>query len=222
MRRQDRPLTHDWIWSAIDALASRNGLTASGLARLAGLDPTAFNRSKRLTPEGRPRWPNTESIAKVLKATGTALGEFATLQLDRPLGVPLGGAGLGELSGIAIIAEIRRAVVSNWDPTPAPACASESGTLPAPAWRKFAVSVGDSSLEPVYSLGNILVVSEEAKPRAGDRVLAKPAGMPVIPCLLLTTTATHIELGKFSDTTQRLSVRQCDLDWMARIILALQ
>ena len=47
-------LTHDWIWNAIDALARHNELSSSGLARLAGLDPTAFNPSKRFTPEGRP------------------------------------------------------------------------------------------------------------------------------------------------------------------------
>ena len=40
-------LTHAQIWSAIDRLAARAGLTASGLARRAGLDPTTFNKSKR-------------------------------------------------------------------------------------------------------------------------------------------------------------------------------
>jgi phage repressor protein C with HTH and peptisase S24 domain len=74
-------LTHAWIWGAIDALAERRGLTPSGLARLAGLDPTAFNRSKRFTPEGRPRWPSTESLSKLLEATGTSLDEFAAIDV---------------------------------------------------------------------------------------------------------------------------------------------
>ena len=59
-------LTHAQVWSAIDRLAARAGLSASGLARRAGLDPTTFNKSKRITPEGRARWPSTESIAKAL------------------------------------------------------------------------------------------------------------------------------------------------------------
>ena len=42
-------LTHGKIWTAIDALARRYGLTPSGLARRAGLDATAFNPSKRTT-----------------------------------------------------------------------------------------------------------------------------------------------------------------------------
>ena len=54
-------LTHGKIWTAIDALARRYGLTPSGLARRAGLDATAFNPSKRTTTEGRPRWPTALS-----------------------------------------------------------------------------------------------------------------------------------------------------------------
>ncbi len=65
-------LSHEKVWAAIDALASQNGLSPSGLARRAGLDPTAFNPSKRVAGDGRPRWPSTESLAKVLAATGEA------------------------------------------------------------------------------------------------------------------------------------------------------
>ena len=72
-------LSHDQIWSALDAIAAQSGLTPSGLARKAGLDPTAFNRSKRMASDGRPRWPSTESIAKVLDATGASLDEFMAL-----------------------------------------------------------------------------------------------------------------------------------------------
>src|SRR3712207_8520104 len=80
-------LTHDRIWAAIDQLAERYGMSASGLARKAGLDPTSFNRSKRTSPEGRDRWPSTESVAKVLKATGAGLEEFLRLiepDLEKP------------------------------------------------------------------------------------------------------------------------------------------
>ena len=72
-------LTHAQVWSAIDRLAARAGLSASGLARRAGLDPTTFNKSKRITPQGRARWPSTESIAKALTATGTPFDTFVGL-----------------------------------------------------------------------------------------------------------------------------------------------
>src|SRR5512146_609725 len=71
-------LTHGKIWTAIDALARRYGLSPSGL------DATAFNPSKRVTTEGRPRWPTTESLAKVLSATGATLDEFVDLLDEGP------------------------------------------------------------------------------------------------------------------------------------------
>ena len=68
--------SHDKIWEAIDSLAARHALTPSGLARKAGLDPTSFNKSKRSSSDGRHRWPSTESIYKILEATGSTLEEF--------------------------------------------------------------------------------------------------------------------------------------------------
>ena len=71
--------THDEIWSAIDRLAESKGLSASGLARLAGLDPTAFNRSKRISPNGKPRWPSTESLSRILAVTECTMSELHSL-----------------------------------------------------------------------------------------------------------------------------------------------
>src|ERR1700759_3506222 len=76
-------LTHSQIWNAIDRLAARSKLTPSGLAKKAGLDPTTFNKSKRVTPEGRERWPSTESLAKSLAATGFTIDHFVSLIVDR-------------------------------------------------------------------------------------------------------------------------------------------
>ena len=75
-------LTHDQIWNALDRLAERAGLSASALAKRAGLDPTTFNKSKRITPDGRERWPSTESVAKALAATGTTVDTFVQLIED--------------------------------------------------------------------------------------------------------------------------------------------
>src|SRR5262249_13497547 len=72
-------LRHSEIWRALDRLAAKHGLSASGLARRAGLDPTAFNKSKRRSPTGKPRWPSTESVSKVLNATNESLTGFLAL-----------------------------------------------------------------------------------------------------------------------------------------------
>ena len=90
------PLSHAQLWKAVDRLAARQGMTASGLARRAGLDATSFNPSKRFGPgePPRPRWPSTESVTRILEATGVSLSEFAALADDvrpAPATVPLLG-----------------------------------------------------------------------------------------------------------------------------------
>jgi phage repressor protein C with HTH and peptisase S24 domain len=71
--------THDDIWKAIDLLAAEYGYSPSGLAKKAGLDPTTFNKSKRLSADGKPRWPSTESISKILAVTNCTMAEFFAL-----------------------------------------------------------------------------------------------------------------------------------------------
>jgi DNA-binding phage protein len=66
------------LWSAIEKIAASHGLTPSGLAKQAGLHATAFNKSKRVKPNG-PRWPSTETIADVLAVTGMTWAEFGRM-----------------------------------------------------------------------------------------------------------------------------------------------
>src|SRR6202158_5761464 len=79
MARAPRVLTHEQIWRALDRLAGRAGLSASALAKKSGLDPTTFNKSKRITADGRERWPSTESVAKALAATNSSIDTFVQL-----------------------------------------------------------------------------------------------------------------------------------------------
>lgn len=70
--------THDQIWQGIDRLANAHGFSPSGLAKKAGLDPTSFNKSKRISPDGKPRWPSTESLSKVLAVTNSTMSDFTS------------------------------------------------------------------------------------------------------------------------------------------------
>src|SRR6266446_7001288 len=74
-----RMLTHGQIWTALDRLAERAGLSPSGLAKRSGLDPTTFNKSKRITGDGRERWPSTESVSKALAAANASIDTFVQL-----------------------------------------------------------------------------------------------------------------------------------------------
>ena len=61
-------MQHGDIWRGVDRLAHKHGMSPSRLAKLAGLDATAFNKSKRVSKTGRLRWPSTESLARALAA----------------------------------------------------------------------------------------------------------------------------------------------------------
>lgn len=113
-------LTHGQVWAALDRLAERAGLSPSGLARRAGLDPTTFNKSKRITPDGRERWPSTESLAKALAATGSTMDTYVQLIGDhgrdqhfapQPPGTPIRRGDrvvVKTVAGEVLIRELRR------------------------------------------------------------------------------------------------------------------
>ena len=71
-------MTHNELWNGIYNLASEFNISCSKLAKISGLDPTVFNRSKQYTNSGKPRWISICSLARIMDATGISLAEFAT------------------------------------------------------------------------------------------------------------------------------------------------
>lgn len=204
-------LRHADIWHAIDALARQNGLSPSGLARAAGLDPTTFNKSKRVTPGGRKRWPGTESVSKVLDATHCSLGNFVAL---------FGGTGDGVVQRIPIIgyAEAGRSgyfddagypVATGWDEVLFP----DIGDANA-----FALEISGDSMEPVYRNGDTIIVSPAADIRRGDRVVVKTAKGEVMAKELTRKTARKLELGSVNAAHPTISLNVDDIVWMSRIL----
>jgi len=74
--KKELTMTHQEIWQAIDNFAVQHNMSCSGLAKFSGLDATTFNKSKRWSKYGQPRWPSTCSIAKILNSTGKSLEDF--------------------------------------------------------------------------------------------------------------------------------------------------
>src|SRR6201997_2233019 len=157
-------LTHAQIWKALDRLAARAGLSASGLAKKAGLDPTTFNKSKRITPDGRARWPSTESVAKSLAATGTPFDVFVQLvDNNRPLpkrSVPL--IGLAQAGKAGFFDDAGFPVGHGWDEIPIPTVTDE---------HAYALEISGKSMEPAYRDDAVVIVSPGASVRRGDRVV---------------------------------------------------
>jgi phage repressor protein C with HTH and peptisase S24 domain len=207
-------LTHAQIWTALDRLAARAGLSPSGLAKKAGLDPTTFNKSKRVTPEGRPRWPSTESVAKSLAATGVTMDTF--VQLIDPGGrtaraVPL--IGLAQAGSGGYFDDGGFPVGKGWDEIPFPAVNDENA---------YALEISGNSMEPAYRDGTVIVVSPAASIRRGDRVAVKTRDGEVMVKELKRRTSKSIELRSINPDHAERSLSVRDVLWIARIVWASQ
>ena len=210
-------LTHADVWRGIDNLAARHDLSASGLARKAVLDPTTFNKSKRTTKEGKQRWPSTESLAKILDATGSSLSEFIALMDGGPAKgaaiqrVPSAGLELAGRPGM--FDRNGRPNGSHWDQVLFP-------DLDDP--DVYALEVAGSKLEPTYRDGERLIVSPGAELRRGDRVLVKTNDGELLVMRLLRRTALKIELVPLVGATVTRTLNGGEVDWMCRIVWASQ
>jgi phage repressor protein C with HTH and peptisase S24 domain len=208
-------LTHAQIWSALDRLAARAGLSPSGLAKRSGLDPTTFNKSKRVTPEGRPRWPSTESVAKALAATGVTIDTFVQLIEDSgrmPVqAVPL--IGLAEAGSGGYFDDGGFPVGKGWDEIAFPALKDE---------HAYALEISGDSMTPAYRDGDVIVVSPAAPIRRGDRVVVKTNDDEVMVKELKRRTSKTIELRSLNPAHKERSLAARDVLWMARIVWASQ
>jgi phage repressor protein C with HTH and peptisase S24 domain len=209
-------LTHAQVWSAIDRLAKHAGLSASGLAKRAGLDPTTFNKSKRITPQGRARWPSTESIAKALAATGTPFDAFVTLiepasssATVKP--VPL--LGFAEAGNGGYFDDGGFPAGSGWDEIAFPAVNDE---------HAYALEISGPSMEPAYRDGNVIVVSPSAPTRRGDRVVVRTKSGEVMVKELKRRTAKSLELKSLNAGQTDDTLAMSDVLWIARILWASQ
>jgi phage repressor protein C with HTH and peptisase S24 domain len=209
-------LSHARIWTAIDRLAERYGLSASGLARKAGLDATSFNRSKRTSPDGRDRWPSTESISKILNATGASLDEFMRL-VDPGVGqartmIPLIGltqAGAGRF----FTDEGMPTSGPGWEEVEFPDLSNE---------KVFALEVQGDSMQPLYRDGDVLIVSPTANVRKGDRIVVRTKGGEVTAKELKRRTAKSIELRSLNAEHPDRVIATNEIAWMARVMWARQ
>src|SRR5206468_1685575 len=183
--KAQRILTHDQIWVALDRLAARAGLSPSGLAKRAGLDPTTFNKSKRVTSDGRERWPSTESIAKALAAADCAIESF----------VRLIGDGAGDGRNVPLLSLAQAAASGAFDESGFPSGKgwSEIALPSAEDSHLFALEISGDALAPAYRDGDVILVSPGTPIRKGDRVVVKMRAGEVVIATLKRRTAKVLE-----------------------------
>jgi phage repressor protein C with HTH and peptisase S24 domain len=220
-------MRHEDIWRAIDALAAENGLSASGLAKKAGLDATTFNKSKRIAPAakgaGKPRWPSTESVAKILAATGATMEEFTALVTGNaaaPARAASGGAarripliGFAQAGASGYFDDAGYPVGGSWDEIALP-------EIPDP--HAYAVEISGDSMEPVYRDGDLVIASPGAPVRRGDRVVVRTTGGEVMAKELSRQSARRIELASLNPAHPDRGFDVGEITWMHRIVWASQ
>lgn len=209
-------LSHDQIWAAIESLAARHDLSVSGLARKAGLDSTAFNISKRIAAEGRKRWPSTESISKILQATGASLEEFL---------FSAGSGSYGQVSRkIRLIGFAQAGSGGFFDDGGFPAgSAWDEASFPnVPDDHAYALEIAGESMLPVYRDGDVIIVSPAAAVRRGDRVVVRTREGEVLAKELKRQTGKTLELKSLNAEHEDRSFAMSDIDWMARIVWSSQ
>jgi phage repressor protein C with HTH and peptisase S24 domain len=208
-------LSHTHIWAAIDALATKFSTTPSGLARLAGLDSTSFNKSKRASTDvpARPRWPSTESLAKLLDATGIKFSEFALLAEGRQPGQGIPLIGFAEAGQGGFFDDAGFPLGQGWDEI----------TFPGQNGGLYALEISGDSMLPLYRDGDRIIVDPHIQNlRRGDRVVVKTNESEVMAKELVRLSARTVELRSLNPDYPDRLIDRIDVAWIARIVWASQ
>lgn len=206
-------LSHKQIWGAIDALAARHGHSPSGLAKAAGLDPTTFNKSKRLGPQGRLRWPSTESLSRILQATASNLDDFVGLMARGN-----SSRGSRQLPYLKLKDAAKKKIFDG------------DGRPVSKAWGKlafpdltddaaFALEITNDSAAPLFQIGDVIVVSPAAKVKRDDLVVMKGKdGVAVM--RFVRQTMKRLELKALNPEMPDRVMERETVDWIARVVWA--
>jgi phage repressor protein C with HTH and peptisase S24 domain len=212
--KASKMLTHDQIWTALDRLAERAGLSPSGLAKRSGLDPTTFNKSKRITPDGRERWPSTESVAKALTASNSSIDTFVQLIGDgarNVQSVPL--LGFAQAGSGGHFDDGGFPSGKGWDEVALPAINDE---------HAYALEISGDQMKPAYRDGDVILVSPGTPIRRGDRVVVKTRAGEVMIKELKRRTAKALELQSLNPSHADRTLAAAEVEWIARIVWASQ
>jgi len=212
--KSPRLLTHGQVWAALDRLAERAGMSPSGLARRAGLDPTTFNKSKRVAADGRERWPSMESVSKALAATNASIDTFVQLIGDGARGV----------QSVPLLDLAQAGAGGHFDDSGFPSGKGwDEIALPSPNdEHAYALEISGDSMRPAYRDGDVIVVSPGTPIRRGDRVVVRTTGGEMMVKELKRRTARTLELQSLNPAQADRALDAGDIAWIARIVWASQ
>ena len=208
-------LTFNEIWRGIDALAQNKGMSVSGLAGKAGLNSTTFNKSKRVGADGKKRWPSTESVNKVLEATGTTLDEFMYFAAGQRADLTY------PKRTIPLLSLTKADKDGYFDANGLPCDEGKWDAVDFPDGlngNAYALEVADDNMAPLYRDGDRLIVQPAADVRKGDRIVVKTTKGEVLIRELKRKSAMLLELVTLGAKSESRTLNTSEVVWIARIL----
>jgi phage repressor protein C with HTH and peptisase S24 domain len=208
--------THEAIWGAIDRLAKISGYSASGLAIKAGLDPTSFNKSKRIQPNGKARWPSMESISKILSVTNTAMFDFVGLMEDD---APYPADSQATKQAIPVLGFTQAGRDGYFDTDGAP-ITDKWGEVPLDNFTGadlFALEVNGDSMLPLYRDGDLIIISPDDALKNGDRGVFKLANGEIMVKEVAQANKSGFTLKSFNPDFDDIKLARTDVLWQGRV-----
>jgi phage repressor protein C with HTH and peptisase S24 domain len=208
-------LTHEKIWLAIERLAQHSGFSTSGLAKKAGLDPTSFNRSKRIGVDGKPRWPSTESVARILEATGFSMTDFIGLietetnSNSKVTKIPL--LNLSQAHKKDFFDVSGKPYSQAWDSIHFPHPFKDDDGL-------YALEISGTGFYPLFREGDRIIISPSSPVRRGDRVVIRTVNSKILLKEILRQTATKVEVKSLGQDENLTIFTPDEINWIARIV----
>ncbi len=202
-------MQYNQVWNAVDKLAKMQGLSPSGLAKKAGLDATTFNKSKRLRPDGKKRWPSLESINKIIEVSGITFEQFSHLGDDDDKVIQLNNVipfiKLSKLKNCDIYQ--KQVVTDDW----------EKIRFPDANENLFAVEICGDKFSPLFPDGSVLIVCKNSEIRRDDKIVIFKTDGSVDIRKFVRRTASTLEVVDMNDSKE-LSVPISDIRLINRIV----
>ena len=203
-------MKYETIWSAVDNLAKALSMTPSGLAKKSGLDSTTFNRSKRIRPDGKKRWPSLDSINKVLEYCNISFEEFYNY-----------GDNYDGHSNIQTIpfARLSNNVIPSYQEDNAPDTTNwESIAFPIGTNSAYALEIDTVEYEPVYKKGSTVLLLKNSEIRHGDRIAVFFNDGSKVLAEFMHRKPQTIELLSLKKSENEISVKIDDIAYINRIV----
>ena len=209
-QRSAQKMKYETIWSAVDNLAKALSMTPSGLAKKSGLDSTTFNRSKRIRPDGKKRWPSLDSINKVLEYCNISFEEFYNY-----------GDNYDGHSNIQTIpfARLSNNVIPSYQEDNAPDTTNwESIAFPIRTNSAYALEIDTNEYEPVYKKGSTVLLLKNSEIRHGDRIAVFFNDGSKVLAEFMHRKPQTIELLSLKKSENEISVKIDDIAYINRIV----